>query len=152
MQPTASPQPHSQPKTHRGLTYALWVNAILLVVIAMALLTRSNASLIPVASAQNTPPIAGGAGVFIMPAQLGRDLWGTYLLDVDNQTIATYAYRSNDRQLQLLAARTYRFDRRLENFNTSTPSPEEVEQLVQRQSRLRAGLPAVPPSTQPSEN
>ncbi len=140
------------------MSLALWVNALLLAVIAGSLLLRGSGgaevrlpSLLAVASAQNTPPIAGGAGVFIMPGQLGEKIWGVYLLDVDAQTLAAYAYDARSGRLKLAAARSYRYDRRLEDFNTSDPSPDEVRQLVERQARIRAGLsPVAPaPSSQP---
>lgn len=146
--PTPTP-PMPRPPAGRGLVYALWANAALLAVIAVILLARGERvpGLLSVASAQNTPPIAGGGGVFIMPAQFARETWGTYLLDVDNQTIAAYVFTPTRRQLELVAARSYRYDRALENFNTAAPSPSEVRELLRRQADLRSGMP---PTTQPS--
>lgn len=132
---------------NRGLTKALWANAGVLGVIALVLVMRAGSgetkwpSLMPAAFGQNTPPIAGGAGVFIMPGQFSRDTWGVYMLDVDAQTLAAYTYVPGQRQLQLVAARTYRYDRRLQNFNTATPSPDEVKELLEREQRRAVPVP-----------
>ncbi len=48
--------------------------------------------------AQNQPPIAGGAGVFVMPAQIGPGQWGCYLLDVDAGTLCAYQYMPGSRR------------------------------------------------------
>jgi hypothetical protein len=132
----------------RPLVTALYVNAALLALIAMLLIAGNRGGgLLPAAYGQNTPPIAGGAGVFIMPGQLSSTTWGVYLLDVDSQTLGVYSYAPGQRQLQLLAARTYRHDRRLSNFNTSAPTPEEVRELVEREARRLT--PPAPPATNP---
>lgn len=112
-----------------AVVYALFVNAALLLAILVALLMRESPSLLPGAFAQNQPPIAGGAGVFVMPCQLSLNTWGCYLLDVDAQTLAVYQYQ--EKQLKFLAARNVRWDRRLTNYNT-TPSPREVQELVEK--------------------
>lgn len=128
----------------RWMAFALVANAAAVLVMSAVVLLRDDArgpglpSLLPAAWAQQ-PPIAGGAGVFIMPAQLSSNTWGVYLLDVDAQTLAVYQYLPGDRQLQLVAARTYRHDRRLQQFNTAAPSPREVEELLRMEERLRRG-------------
>lgn len=141
-----------RPRVNRSLTAALWVNAALLGVIALSLVSRGGTGVpefLPAAYAQNQAPIAGGGGVFIMPGQLSGNTWGVYLLDVDQQTLAVYTYRPGERQLSLLAARTYRYDRRLTNYNTgggnAGPSPDEVRELIDRASRP-------PPTTPPAQS
>lgn len=114
---------------------ALWANAVLLGLILVALVARSQVgpSLLPAAFAQQQPPIAGGAGVFIMPAQTANNMWGCYLLDVDSQTLCLYQYYPGEKQLRLAAARDYRWDRRLRRFNTGDPTPNEVKALVDKE-------------------
>jgi len=120
---------------------ALWANAAVLAVIGIVLLSRGGApSLLPAAYAQNQAPIAGGAGIFIMPAQMQTNVWGAYLLDVDNKTICAYQFYAGERKLRLVAARSYRYDTRLENFNTDI-SPKEVKALVERQNAAAAAAP-----------
>jgi hypothetical protein len=133
--------PTDQPSNTGGrnpVATALWANAALLAVIAIVLLTRGGApSLLPAAYGQNQAPIAGGAGIFVMPAQMQINVWGCYLLDVDNKTLCAYQFYPGEKKLRLVAARSYRYDTRLENFNTDIP-PKEVKALVERQNAAAA--------------
>lgn len=119
----------------RSLQFALYLNAGLLAVIAIALLNRSGPTfrLDSAAFAQQVPqPIAGGAGFFLMPAQFSPTQWGCYVMDVDAQTLTAYVYTPRDSsrgELRLAAARSFVYDRQLKNYNTA-PRPEEIEQLV----------------------
>jgi len=123
------------PKTRLTPTaIALYLNAALLAAILVALLARNDSpGLLPAAFAQNQPPIAGGAGFFVMPAQFAEKIWGCYLLDVDTQTLCAYQYFQGEKQLRLVAARNFRYDRRLANFNTDNPTPQEVRELVEKE-------------------
>lgn len=112
---------------------ALYVNAALLAVLIVVLLGRSGGEMLPAAMAQQQPPIAGGAGIFVMPGQFSTNTWGCYLLDVDQQTLAAYQYVPGDRNLRLIAARNFQYDRRLKNFNT-VPDPQEINALVQKEA------------------
>lgn len=114
----------------RSLAFALYLNAALLIAILVVLLSRNGSSfpqILPAAYAQNQQPIAGGAGVFITPAQFAINSYGVYLMDVDAQTLC--AYQFDGKQLRLLAARNFRWDRRLGRFNSGLPSPEEAKQI-----------------------
>lgn len=124
------------------VVYALWANAALLFAILVVLVMRGgDSSLMPMALAQRQAPIAGGAGTFIMPAQLSSSTWGCYMLDVDAQTLSVYYYHPSDRTLRFIAARNYTWDRRVKNYNTS-PDPREIEDMVERASRELRGVPA----------
>src|SRR5437016_4172421 len=82
----------SPPRTP-PLCVALYFYAALLAVIAITMLARSTVpQFLPLAMAQQPAQqaIAGGAGVFIMPAQFSSNLWGCYLMDVDAQTLCAY--------------------------------------------------------------
>jgi len=119
---------------------ALYVNAALLGGVLLVLLGRdSTLTLAPQAYAQQQPPIAGGAGLFIMPAQFSSNVWGLYLMDVDQQTICAYTVTGSPQQLRLIAARNFRNDRKLGNFNTATPSPSEVKDLVEKEQAAVRG-------------
>lgn len=54
------------------------------------------------------------------------------LVDVPDQTIIVYEYSYGSNEIELTAARTYRFDRRLRDFNTEGPSVDEVMKAVAR--------------------
>ncbi|HEY8665518.1 MAG TPA: hypothetical protein VIL86_02580 [Tepidisphaeraceae bacterium] len=133
---------------HRKLiVYGLYANAALLLAVLVVLLNRGGVpDFLPGAYGQHQPPIAGGAGVFVMPGQLAERAWGCYLLDVDTQTLAVYQYTPSDRLLRLVAARSYKYDRRLMNYNTS-PSPQEVQALDDKQTkegRTNENVPVAP--------
>jgi hypothetical protein len=94
---------------------------------------------------QLQPTIGGGGGVFVMPAQLSRDVFGCYLLDIDAQTLCVYRYDPGPSLLKLAAARSYRYDRKLGNFNVSSPTPAEVKDLLDQEARgARSVAPAEP--------
>jgi hypothetical protein len=115
---------------------ALWANCILLLAILLVLLCRSDnarlPALMPAAYAQQMP-IGGGAGVFIVPGQFSVNTWGCYLMDVDAQTLSAYQFYPADKTLRLIAARYFRYDRKLKNFNSPNPSPDEVSEMISRE-------------------
>jgi hypothetical protein len=130
---------------------ALYVNAALLAVLIVVLLARSDApALLPAALGQQQP-IAGGAGIFVMPAQFSTNTWGCYLLDVDQMTLCAYQYMPGDKNLRLVAARNFTHDRRLGRFNT-VPDPQDVRDLVQAENaparRMNENLEPVSPEAQ----
>jgi hypothetical protein len=138
-----------RPRRHpAALVVALYANAVLLAAVLVAVVTRGNApSLMPAAYAQQQPAIAGGAGIFVAPAQFSQNLWGCFLLDVDRQTLSAYQYLPGERQLRLVASRGFAHDLNLKNFNSDRPSPEEVRDLVERERTAVRG--ATGPATAP---
>src|SRR5436190_24385823 len=106
---------------HNPVAYALYANAAVLCAILIVMLFKDSSP--PAAFAQMQPSIAGGGGVFVMPAQFSKDVYGCYLLDVDSQTLAVYRFDPADKQLRLTAARNFRYDRKLANFTTPVRSP-----------------------------
>jgi hypothetical protein len=125
---------------------ALWANALLLGGILIAMLARGNSpGMLPMAMAADEAskfplapqPIAGGGGLFLMPAQLSVNCWGCYIMDIDRQTLCAYEYRPVEHNLRFVAARNFTYDRQLKNFNTgSNPgemSPDEVRKLVEKE-------------------
>src|SRR5689334_12588155 len=138
-----------RPRRHNSVAIALWVNAILLGAILAALITRSSApSLLPMALAADESgrmplapqPIAGGGGLFLMPAQFAVNQWGCYVMDVDRQTLCAYLYLpQSGGTLRFVAARNFTWDRMLKNFNTgSMPGemmPSEVRKIVEKEQQ-----------------
>src|SRR5579859_4735569 len=115
------------PRRNRSLVYALYANAGLLPATLDALLKGgSPATFLPAAyGAPLSPqPIAGGANLYIMPAQFSPQTWGCYILDIDAQTLCAYRYfpSATGDALRLVAARKIAYDRRLTNFNSDNPS------------------------------
>lgn len=121
-------------RNNRRLTWALYLNAGLLVAVLIALLSRGGVGTPAVAAVpQGMPAIAGGGGLYMMPAQFSQFVWGCYVMDTDKQTLCAYEYIAGQKQLRLAAARNFKFDRDLRSYNT-LPQPEEIERLVQLQA------------------
>lgn len=113
---------------------------LLLAAIAACLVLQVGLTLAP-ATAQDTAA-GGGEGVFVVAGQVTPETYGLYLVDVRRGAICVYQYVPGTRKLQLLAARTFMFDRQLENYNT-LPDPREIKKLVAEAKPL--GQPAANP-------
>ena len=74
----------------------------------------------------------GSQAVMAVPAQLASDVYGLYLIDLENQTILLYSYGGPWAEgLRLLSARSFKYDRKLLDFNAGKPSPQDVRQLLE---------------------
>jgi len=124
---------------------AQWVIVVLLAVIAAALWTRPPGSALPVAFAQNQP-LVGARGIFAFTGPLERDQYGLFMLDVDQGTIWCYAFDTvgGTRKLRLVAARTWVYDRYLQDFNCAPPDFRTVQKLVSEQRARPAAEPGAP--------
>lgn len=137
------------PAAPRSRDAVLWVIAVLLGMIATALWLRPGDGL-PAAWAQGQPT-AGARGVFALPGQIDRSEWGLYMVDVDQGTLWCYGIEnaSGAQRLRLLAARSFVYDRYLQDYNGIGLSFREVQELVARQRNAAAG--AAPADTRPGE-
>ncbi len=114
-----------------AIAYALWANAAVLVAILVVLVGRDGSiRLTPAALAQAQP--LGGGGLYVMPAQISSNVWGCYVMDIDQQTLCGYAMTGSPPELKLVAARNFRFDRQLHQVNT-TPPPSEVRAMLEKE-------------------
>ena len=119
----------------------------------IATLARSDSpNILPTAFAQaRQGPIAGGGGLFVMPAQLSGNTWGAYLMDIDRGTLSVYQFFPGSRQLQFVASRKFTNDTKLENFNTA-PTPGEVADLVEKQAKgIRTNQPPPADEVKPKD-
>jgi hypothetical protein len=110
----------------------------------------------------NPQQMLGARGLYMMPAQLGPQAWGIYLMDVDSGTFCVYQVLSDPtsgsrvQRVRLAAARSFKQDRFLEDWNNEKPTPTEVGAIVQQQ-RQRQGLramndqPTVDPTKKPED-
>jgi hypothetical protein len=142
----------TRPRRKNPVALALWANAILLGGILIALLARGGngnlPAVVPAAFGQQQGPIAGGAGMFVMPCQLAERQWGAYLMDIDAGTLAVYQYEPGVRQLRFVAVRYFRNDTKLHDMSTSPPT-EEIRKLVEKQNQGFRGGPDNAPPPQP---
>lgn len=114
-----------------------WVIAVLLAAIAGGLWLRPTEPWLR--SAVGQQQLAGARGVYAFTGPLDRDRYGLFMLDVDQGTIWCYAFESagQTQKLRLVAARTWVYDRYLQDFNCAPPDFRMVQQLVSEQ-RVRA--------------
>jgi len=117
-------------RRNRTLVTALYLNAGLLAAVLIVLLSRGGGGASSAMAAPAMPQIGGGGGLYMMPAQFTQNNFGCFLMDIDKQTLVAYEYLQGSKQLRLVAARYFRYDRDLQDFNTS-PSPKEIERIVQ---------------------
>jgi len=141
------------------LALALWVNALVLTAILAVLISRGNSpAILPAALAQQFQNIGGGGGVYVMPAQFSPNQWGCYLIDIDQQNLIAYQF-TPEKKLVFVAARSYKYDRKLTQYSTFPP-PDEMKRLLEREAQGRntpEPAPAVLPppplvTTVPADN
>ena len=77
-------------------------------------------------SAEEELHSAAKNGIIVVPVQIARDSYGIAMVDTVAET--TWVYELNSRgpahsRLRLLAARSWRYDRLLQEFNTAEPTP-----------------------------
>jgi len=134
----------------QGRQTVWWVMTVLLAIIATALVMRwDESALSRSAWAQSSTigagPGSGARGIYAFTGQIGSRSYGLFMLDVDTGTIWCYEM-SGGRHLKLLAARSWIFDRYLEEFNVADPTPTEVRQLVEQQQaaqKIQTGQSAI---------
>lgn len=86
------------------------------------------------ASAQAELQAGTDGGILVVPIQIERDSYGLAMVDTVGQTL--WIYELNNRRpahnrLRLLAARSWRYDRLLQQYNTAEPKPEQVKMLLE---------------------
>lgn len=114
-----------------------WVIAISLVVIATCLVLRLDE---PSTGQVLAQPVAqsGARGIFAFTGQLSKSTYGVFMVDVDTATLWCYEVLPSKPMLKLLAARSWKYDRYLENLNGDPEmSPEVIEELVEQQRRRK---------------
>jgi len=125
------------PRTTQAPHPVYWVIAIALSVIAGMQILRPGARAW-VAPAMGQPTTNGGSrGVFSFSGQLSKDTYGVFMVDVDTMTMWTYEYLPAKGCLRLAGARSWQYDRYLENYNTCDLPPEAVEKMVEEQRKYR---------------
>ena len=126
---TAPVQAARRPSPHP----VYWMIAGALATIAVSMVVqRSGSPLSGMAFGQPTTS-AGARGVFAFSGQLTKNTYGVYVVDTDTATMWMYEYLGAKGCLRLAAARTWRFDRYLENHNVCDLPPETVEQMIEEQ-------------------
>jgi hypothetical protein len=143
--------------TAPGRQTGVWIIALLLAVIATATVLRwDESALTRSAWAQalnpGAGPGAGARGIYAFTGQIDARSFGLFMLDVDSGTVWCYELVRNRTTepafMRLVAARSWIFDRYLEEFNVASPTPSEVRQLVEQQRMARQGQATRPAGIQ----
>lgn len=114
----------------------LWMIAILLAIIATILLVRPPQSLV-VSPAYGDQPMVGARGVFAFTGQIDKNRYGLFMMDVDSSNVWCYEYLPGTRKLKLVTARSFRYDRYLEDYNNDDPTPSMVQEMLKDQNRIQ---------------
>lgn len=129
---------------HTASATPLWLIAVFLGMIATALVMQGPAGVLPSAAAQ-TGGLTGARGVYAFAGQIDHNRFGLFMMDVDEGTVWCYEIDGSGptRQMRLVAARSWIYDRYLHDFNCAEPSLRMIEQLVaqQRADALKAARP-----------
>jgi len=158
------PAPQQPAKSRHS--WALWLIGVGLLANALVLATRAQVpdiTLDRAALAQATPagggstPMLGARGIYMMPAQLGANSYGLYLMDVDSGTICVYQAMPEGQKFKFMASRSYKYDRFMEDFNNEGLRPKDIQKIVQNQQQRtdlheKDDQPTVDQTTKPSEN
>lgn len=117
----------------------LWIIAILMAIIATALIVRPGTSLIQPAHAN--PSMLGARGIFAFTGQLDENSYGLFMMDVDSSNVWVYQYQPGRQQLKLVAARSFLYDRYLEEHkNDPDTAPSVIKGMLEAQRRNKARL------------
>ncbi len=84
---------------------------------------------IPLAVGQQARPASVG-GIMAFTGQIAKETYGIIMVDVDAGTLWIYQYQKPGNKLKLLAARSWLYDRYLEDYNCASPKPSEISQLI----------------------
>lgn len=114
----------------------LWVIAILLAIIATALVVRPD-GVFGVRPAYGDTPMVGARGIFAFTGQLDRNSYGLFMMDVDSSNVWCYQYVPGRGRLRLVAARSFSYDRYLEDYNCEEPTQEQTKALLADQRKIK---------------
>lgn len=126
-------------KTMGSGTEKRWVLLASIVLGGMCLLFIGSKLDSP-ASAQAELQASTDGGILVVPIQIERDSYGLAMVDTVSQTLWIYELNSRGpahNRLRLLAARSWRYDRLLQQYNTAEPKPEQIRMLLENLGQLQ---------------
>jgi len=134
---------------HNPVLLFLLLLTILSTTAAVILLTQQSpawAQPLLVDSGTQTP-----ADIIVTSFQITPGHDGLALIDRQNRTICIYQYRTSQaahERFALVAARSFRYDSMLEDYNNADPTPQKVRQWLLRSQPPDTPAPAVEKKTQ----
>ena len=76
-----------------------------------------------------------GAHVTAVPVQLGRESYGLAMIDPKSESIWIYEVNMKGAphsRLKLVAARSWHYDKMLEEYNSGEPKPQDVKNIIEQ--------------------
>ena len=73
--------------------------------------------------------------VSVVPLQLGRESYGLAMVDTKSESIWIYEVNTKGAphsRLKLMAARSWHYDKMLDEYNSGDPKPQEVKDIIER--------------------
>ncbi len=86
------------------------------------------------------PQLSSGDDISVVGIQIDRERYGIAMVDRASETIWIYEINSRgtgQSRLRLLAARSWKYDRRLEDLNNAEPKPEQIKMLLESVEQRR---------------
>jgi hypothetical protein len=105
-----------------------------LMVLGAGLVFFAGSRLSSSASAKGAAQAVTQDGIMVVGVQLERDSYGLAMVETVGQTLWIYEINKHGpshNRLKLLAARSWRYDRLLKQYNTAEPKPEQVRLLLE---------------------
>jgi hypothetical protein len=113
-----------------SLRVALTFSVIIGVVMLFAFLLRQTRAEVEMKAVHDR---SAAGDLLAFPVEVRPGYEAIALIDKENETLSLYQYdfsRVSHERLVLLAARSFRYDRMLEDYNTAQPRPDEIKQRV----------------------
>ncbi|MCG8409079.1 MAG: hypothetical protein MI923_28060 [Phycisphaerales bacterium] len=114
----------------------LWLIAILLAIIATVLVVRPS-DVLSLPPAYGNTSMMGARGIFAFTGQLDKHSYGLFMMDVDSSNVWCYQYVPTTRKLKLVAARSFLYDRYLEDHNCEEPTPATTKMMLDQQRQIQ---------------
>ena len=126
-------------KIMRAGTEKRWLLPALIVIVVLCLFFIGSKLSSP-ENVQAELQTSTDSGILVIPVQIERDSYGLAMVDTVGQTLWIYELNSRGpahSRLKLLAARSWRYDRLLQQYNTAEPKPEQVKMLLENLGQLQ---------------
>ena len=101
-------------------------------------------------TAQASADLASGSAILAVPIQISRENQGIALIDTRNRTLWIYELfdrQTGFKQIRLMAARSWEYDRLLTEWNSAEPTPQQIRTVLEnihQKQMLESIQPAEP--------
>ena len=124
---------------------------MLLAIIATTLVMRNDRGPLAMPAAFGDTPMAGARGIFAFTGQIDTNRYGLFMMDVDTRNVWCYEYLPTSQKVRLVFARSFDFDRYLEDHgNDKNTTPDMIHKMVNKQRMIKERLQTN--GTKPDDN